>query len=244
MSQTVTQGRAKLQADEKLRGELASERLSKVLRRGTWGSHRDAEFSPFEQALVKGSLPRDAYVDLLIQTQPIYAALERGDAALAGDRNVNQIIFPGLDRTALVERDLAFYLGQDWQADADLLAVTDDYVARIDEVVANEPIRYIAHHYTRYLADLSGGIHIDSAIQRAYDLDVDGHRVYDFAAIGDTDQFKVDYRSILDGLDVDVDDKVALMEETMIAYEFNIEQIKALSDRHDIVTAEPAAGSR
>ncbi|BCJ52454.1 hypothetical protein Asp14428_39290 [Actinoplanes sp. NBRC 14428] len=60
------------------------------------------------------------------------------------------------------------------------LAATREYRARLHAVAFDKPWAFIAHHYTRYLGDLSGGQYLGPAIARAYGLDGAGHRFFVF----------------------------------------------------------------
>jgi heme oxygenase (biliverdin-producing, ferredoxin) len=133
-----------------------------------------------------------------------------------------------------VEGDLAHYWGPSWIDRVELLPETAFYVDRIRSVGSEDPIAWIAHAYTRYLADLSGGLEIDRAITRAYGLDRDGRRLYEFDLPGGVDPrtWKNAYRQLLNILDVDVESKVRLVEEALVAYECNIALNDALVARH------------
>lgn len=224
MSSAVTEQKL----DPAVVAELDNANLAAVLRKATWGSHANAEFSDFEQALVKGKLEKDAYVEMLAQTYFVYQALEAGTEKLADDPVGGAVNFPELARSEAVERDLAFYRGDNWRAETKPLSITAEYVARIEQMVEESPAGFVAHHYTRYLADLSGGVHIDKAIKEAYGLDEDGRRVYLFD-IADWVEFKNNYRSVLDDLPLDRDGKVRLIEEALVAYQFNIKLIEELT---------------
>jgi heme oxygenase len=163
----------------------------------------------------------------------VYKALEEVAGQISDDPIAGQIIFPELTRLPAIEADLAFYYGTDWAKQVDVLGVTDDYTDRIRKIAANDPIRYVAHHYTRYLADLSGGFMIDRGITKAYGLELDGRRYYIFDAIPNAKEFKENYRDVLNGMDIDLETKRTLVEETLVAYEFNVEMIRLLSERHD-----------
>lgn len=217
----------------KLREELERKPLSRLLRRESWPDHERAQYSPFEVALAEGTIGRDAYRDLLAQVHPVYLALERRESELAGNSLAARVIFPELHRSTAVAADLDFYWPQ-WRTEATTLPVTKEYVARIG---GTEPVQFVAHHYNRYLADLSGGLMICDALRKAWSLDGDGLRYYDFPGIPDADAFKQNYRAILDGLPLDVDGKMALIGEVMVAYEYNIEMAGVLGARY----LEPAS---
>jgi hypothetical protein len=62
------------------------------------------------------------------------------------------------------------------------LPATERYVARLHAVTSGEPA-FVAHHYTRYLADLSGGQYLGPAIAAAYGRSGDGHRFFVFEGV-------------------------------------------------------------
>lgn len=209
--------------------KITAKPLSKVMRRETWSDHARAEYSTFEQSLVQGELSIEAYREMLAQTYPLYVALEARAAELADDPVAGPIITDTLNRAEKIAADLDFYYqARDWRTEVELYPVTQEYVARIRSA---DPVTFVAHHYTRYLADLSGGLMIDTAIKQAYELDLDGRRYYDFDQIPDPVAFKKSYRETLDNLPVEAEDKRRIVEEVMVAYEYNIELIHELEQR-------------
>lgn len=208
--------------------DLESKPLSAVLRASTWRSHTRAEYSDFEQALVQGVLPRDAYAELMAQSYFIYVALEGAADTMVDHPVAGLMCFPELSRKAALEADLAFYFGPNWAEMITPMPVTQEYCDRIREVTAAGPGGFIAHHYTRYLADLSGGVYIDQAIAKAYGLDEDGRRFYQFD-IPDFDAFKSSYRKLIDELPLTTSEQLALIDEAAVAYEYNIELVDDLT---------------
>lgn len=208
--------------------ELAEVPLSRVMRRQTWPDHARAEYSDFEQALLKGALPREGYRDLLAQILPIYEALEARANELRGDPVAGPIVIDELNRTEAIRADIEFYFGTtDWADQVELLDVTKEYYERVRN---STPEQFVAHHYTRYLADLSGGVFIDRAVSAAYGLG--GRAYYVFEKIEDANLFKDAYRGTLDELPLDRDGKRRVMEEVLLAYEFNIEMVEQLGAKH------------
>jgi heme oxygenase len=213
---------------KKVAGELETGSLSRLLRRETWSEHEKAENSPFEVALVRGNISREAYTDLLAQVYPVYCALEERAGALRDDPIAGHVIVDDLNRKPFLEEDLAYYAGDTWRS-IELLPVTREYVDRVRTV---PPLRYVAHHYNRYLADLSGGLMIRDGLKKAWNLNGEGLRYYEFPGIPDPTAFKDAYRGTLDELPLSVAQKLELIEEVMVAYEFNIEMVRALGERH------------
>lgn len=217
----------------KLTLELEKKPLSRLLRRDSWPDHERAQFGPFEMALATGTISKEAYLDLLREVHAVYVALEARAELLANDPMVSTVLHAGLRRQEAVLEDIKFFESQvDSTARLDLLPVTQEFVNRINTV---DTTRYIAHHYNRYLADLSGGLMIAGALKQAWNLEQDGLRYYDFSAgIPDPNEFKNTYRAALDALPLDVEGKLSLIEEVMAAYEFNIEMTNVLAERHGI----------
>jgi heme oxygenase len=212
----------------KLRVELEAKPLSKLLRRESWPDHERAQYSPFEMALAEGTISSAAYRDLLAQVLPVYIALEERGEELKDDPIGGQVYLSEVLRTKAVEADLDFYWPT-WRAEAQMLPVTQEYVARVRTAT---PIKFVAHHYNRYLADLSGGLFIAAALKQAWNLNGDGLRYYEFPEISDPNTWKGAYRAMLDGLPLDIDDKMELIGEVMVAYEYNIEMAERLADTY------------
>ena len=218
---------------------LAFDPLATVLRQVTWGAHEEVETGPLEKALVDGVLDRDVYADLLAQSLYVYRVIEELAPAMADDPVAQPFVRPEVFRTEHVERDLAFYWGPEWAGRVEVLPQTEFYVERIRSAGAADPMAWIAHSYTRYLADLSGGKDIDKAITAAYRLELDGRRLYQFELPGDVSwaTWKNAYRQLLNILDVDTAAKVRLIDEALVAYECNIALNDALVERHGTIVA-------
>jgi heme oxygenase len=208
----------------KLREELERKPLSRLLRRESWPDHERAQYHPFEVALAEGTIPRPAYANLLAQVREVYIALEQRGAELKDDPIGGRVWFPEVHRLKSVEADLDFYWPR-WREESSLLPSTVEYA---DRVRTATPVHFVAHHYNRYLADLSGGLFIAAALKRAWDLNGDGLRYYEFAGIPDTDVWKQAYRGVLDGLPLDIDGKIDLIGEVAAGYEYNIEMAERL----------------
>jgi heme oxygenase (biliverdin-producing, ferredoxin) len=220
---------------------LAADPLSTVLRQATWGAHEEVESGPLEAALAEGRLRVEVYADLLAQSRAVYRSIETVAPRMAGDPVAGPFVRPEVFRTAHVERDLAYYWGERWSDRVDLLPETERYVERIDTVAAGDAIAWIAHGYTRYLADLSGGLVIDKAITEAYGLDQDGRWLYTFDLPSGVDPktWKNAYRQLLNVLDLDTATAVRLVEEALVAYQCNIALNDALVARHGDIELEP-----
>jgi heme oxygenase len=205
--------------------------LSLSLRNNTREAHRLAESSPFMRELFAARLPLPAYRVFLCQLYQVYSALEECATVLQADPSLQSFYLPALFRRAALELDLRFYYGDDsWRAIPPLEA-TRAYVQRIQAVSQDWSLGLVAHHYTRYLGDLSGGQAIKRIVAKMYRLDSDqGLAFYDFPQISDYTAFKNEYRARLDSLPIDLPTAEKLIAEANHAFELNRRVFAALME--------------
>ncbi|WP_434741398.1 heme oxygenase (biliverdin-producing) [Micromonospora sp. SH-82] len=196
--------------------------FSARLRAATQEAHQDAESQRYVSALVSGDLDLAGYTDLVVQHHTIYAALESVGDQLRDDPLAGPFVDEALTRLPALVADLEHLVGDDWPTRTTPTPATVEYADRIREVCADSPERFIAHHYTRYLGDLSGGIHIGRSVARAYGLtDDEGVAFYRFDRIPRPKVYKDAYRARLDALPLSEPAEAALLEEVLVAYRHN-----------------------
>ena len=198
--------------------------FSAALRERTWSGHGDSEGAEFMTDLMKGRGTRDDYIALVAQHYFVYQALEAAANRFAGDPEVVPFLSPALTRMPALESDLEFLLGADWLAQIAPLPTAVRYVERIDAIAAEGwSGGFIAHHYTRYLGDLSGGQHIGKLMQRHFGFETNGIGFYLFDQIADPAEFKTRYRDELDAADWDAAEQERVIDEVLLAYRLNTE---------------------
>lgn len=197
--------------------------FSTRIRTATERQHTEAENSSFISDMLGGQLGIDSYHRYTGQLWFIYQALEARIDVLAEDPVAGPFIRRELTRTAELERDLAALLGQDWRDQLTALPATAAYATRIDECARDWPAGYVAHHYTRYLGDLSGGQVIRGTAEKLWDLPRrgDGVRFYVFDDIANPAAFKREYRALLDELQVDELERRRVLDEGRRAFDLN-----------------------
>ncbi|MEW1695967.1 heme oxygenase (biliverdin-producing) [Streptomyces sp. NPDC093249] len=197
--------------------------FSTLIRTASHEQHTEAETSSFMGDLLGGRLAVDAYARYTEQLWFVYRALEEGAEALRADPVAGPFVQPELFRTEALERDLAHLRGPDWRAGVSPLPATVAYAERITECARDWPAGYVAHHYTRYLGDLSGGQIIRDKAERTWGFDRkgDGVRFYVFEGIANPAAFKRAYRELLDGVDADDLEKQRIVDECKRAFDFN-----------------------
>lgn len=203
--------------------------LSAQLREGTREDHARAESTPFVADLMAGRLDVAAYADLAAQQHAVYVALEAAGAAL-GERGAS-VALPALARVPAIESDLARLWGPAWRDRVDLLPATRRYAERLREVASTLP-GYVAHAYTRYLGDLSGGQIIKRMLARHYGLADDVLAFYTFDALERIKPFKDEYRARIDALELTGDERRAVVAEARGAFDLNRDVFAELGARH------------
>ena len=204
--------------------------FSQALRERTWGSHGDSEGAGFMKDLMTGKGTREDYVALVAQHYFIYEAIEAAAVRFADAPEAACFITPQLTRLPAIEADLEFLIGADWRTAITPLPTTARYVERIREVTAEGWAGgFIAHHYTRYLGDLSGGQFIRTLMQRQFGFETNGVGFYLFDQIAKPREFKATYRDQLDAVDWDAAQRERVITEVLLAYSFNTELFVDLS---------------
>jgi heme oxygenase (biliverdin-producing, ferredoxin) len=196
--------------------------FSRALRERTRSGHSSSEGADFMSDLMTGKGSREDYVALVAQHYFIYAALEGVAPRFAGDPVASRFITAHLTRLPAIEADLEFLIGPDWRESIAPLPTTKAYVDRIEQV-ADEGWAggFVAHHYTRYLGDLSGGQAIRTLMQRQFGFETNGVGFYFFDQIANPREFKETYREQLDAAGWDAAESERVIDEVMRAYAFN-----------------------
>jgi heme oxygenase (biliverdin-producing, ferredoxin) len=203
--------------------ETVATEFATRLREATWSDHENAEQDGYMQHLLKGELTLQQFGALTAQLYFVYLALETAADAQAGDPLSAAFVFPEINRLPAIEKDLEFFYGADWREQIAPLPATAAYAAHITEVTPTWGGGFIAHHYTRYLGDLSGGIMMRKAGERTYDLKLgeDGLHFYTFPDLEDSKAFKFAYRDQLNEIDVDDAEQQRIIDEVRTAYRLN-----------------------
>jgi heme oxygenase len=196
--------------------------FSAALRAATWSNHKQAEETGYLRSLVSGGVDLSGYADMVAQHYFAYLVLEEAAATMRHDPVAGAFVRDELARVAALERDLAALLGQGWYSAIAPSRATERYCDRMREVCFTWPGGFVAHHYTRYLGDLSGGQFLVRAIERRLGLTVEtGTAFYDFSGLGDLDAFKEAYRGRLDTAPWSPEEQERIVAETALAYDLN-----------------------
>ncbi|MFE1646480.1 heme oxygenase (biliverdin-producing) [Microbacterium sp. P01] len=195
--------------------------FSAALRERSSSAHSGSEHAGFMSDLMQGKGTRDDYVALVAQHWFIYSALEAAADRMRRDPVASVFISEKLTRLPALAADLEFLIGPDWRERITPLPTTQRYVDRIERVGATWPGGFVAHHYTRYLGDLSGGLFIGRLMARRFGFETNGIGFYIFGDIADPKEFKDFYREQLDAAPWDAAEQERVIDEVLVAYRFN-----------------------
>lgn len=190
--------------------------VAALVREASRPAHQSAERRDFVTQLMGGELSLEAYVRYLAQYAWVYEALEgrtpRADEPSLFDRR--------LDRFARIEQDLQALGVSDWRQQHAMLPATATYVEHL-QTVRDDDVRYLAHHYTRYLGDLSGGQAIAALVARHYGASSEQLGFYDFTELGSPVHYKDEYRANMNSLGLSPEQIDVLVDEVACAFALN-----------------------
>lgn len=194
--------------------------LADHLRASSSGQHKDTETRSFITELMSGTLSLADYTRYLGQYAWVYEALEQLVDRVSQVARID-IFDPALDRLPAIEGDLAALGVRDWRREHPPLPATTAYIAHLQSLTDADSVRCLAHHYTRYLGDLSGGQAIAALVARHYGAAPEQLGFYRFDAINNVVQYKRAYRERLNGLALTPDEVDTLVAEVDAAFTFN-----------------------
>lgn len=203
--------------------------LAARLRTETRSHHALAERAGIMPALLRGRLDRGPYVRLLVNLHAVYQALESGLTQQASHPLVAPICFPALFRVPALQADLQV-LAPDVQLDDGLCPATHAYVARLQHLAQHQPEGLVAHAYTRYLGDLSGGQMLGQIVARSLGLTSEtGIGFYQFGTPAEVGLRLQAFRVGLDVLPLDAAGCNRVVAETTRAFQRHIQLFEELA---------------
>tara|TARA_B100000131_G_C17986663_1_gene560818 strand:- start:171 stop:881 length:711 start_codon:yes stop_codon:yes gene_type:complete len=205
--------------------------LASQLREGTKKSHTMAENTGFVACFLKGVVEKTSYRKLISDLFFVYEAMEDEIERLVLEDHpvIKPIGFKELFRKETLEDDLSFYYGPNWKKEISISSSAKSYVERIRLVAKESPELLVAHHYTRYIGDLSGGQILKKIAKKALNLnDNKGLSFYDFDMIDDDKKFKENYSKTLNGLPINQTIADQIIDEANKSFTYNMKMFKEL----------------
>jgi len=208
--------------------------LSKQLKEGTKETHKAAESVHFVKEFLKGKVPRDVYKAMIKDLYHVYSAMEAAAHHCREHPSFKPVHFPEqLNREDALAADCAYYYGPSWRElpECRPSPAAAAYVARLHELAETAPELLLAHTYTRYMGDLSGGRVLMRVAIKTLGLDAtvgDGIRFYQFDKVESAKSFKIGFRSALDALAPPPALAARLTAEANAAFRLNMDLFREL----------------
>lgn len=233
METSANMANGAMPAYEEKEDTLSPEDLSEMLAAGTKEVHEKAENTQFVKDFLRGRIRKELFKLGAVALYYTYTAMEEEIERNKDHPHFAPLYFPAeLHRHEALARDLQYFYGPDWQSEISCSQATQHYVDRIHQVGQEDPVLLVAHAYTRYMGDLSGGQVLKKVAQRAMKLPPTGEGLefYQFDAIHSAKAFKQLYRSRMNELELDMEIKKRLVDEAVKAFQFNMEVFEELEE--------------
>merc|ERR1712117_84404 len=188
-----------------------------------------AENVGFVKCFLKGVVEKNSYRNLVKNFYFVYSAMEEEIQRHRENPIISKIYFPELNRKQSLEQDLKFYYGNGWREQVAPSPAGKAYVQRIRDISKLEPELLVAHSYTRYLGDLSGGQILKKIAQRGMNLtDGEGTAFYEFPEILDDKAFKNNYRQAMNDIPIDQATADRIVDEANATFGMNMKMFNEL----------------
>ncbi|XP_077474909.1 heme oxygenase 1a [Stigmatopora argus] len=225
-------------------GEVGSD-LSEQIKEATKDNHVKAENTELMLSYQRGEITLPQYKLLLCSLHEIYKVLEEELDKNCSHPGVAPIYFPQeLDRLESLENDLEHFFGPDWSRKLIVPAATHRYTQRLREIGKDNPVLLVAHAYTRYLGDLSGGQVLGKITQKSLKLTgKEGLSFFYFPAVNSANRFKQLYRSRMNAIELTEEESAAVLKEAILAFEFNTQVFDDLQKLLCVATGQSEINS-
>nr|XP_006138024.1 heme oxygenase 1 [Pelodiscus sinensis] len=246
-AQKKKEGKTREMEDSKAHGsESMPGDLSEALKEATKEVHEQAESTEFMKNFQKGQVSLREFKMVMASLYYIYSALEEEIEHNKDHPAFTAVYFPSeLHRNAALQQDLEYFYGPSWREEISCPEATQKYVDRLHYVGQHEPELLVAHAYTRYLGDLSGGQVLKKIAQKVLHLPSTGEGLefFTFEGVSSATKFKQLYRSRMNSIEMDPTMKKRVLEEAKRAFLLNIQVFeelqKLVSQPHE--NSHPAA---
>ncbi|XP_036385446.1 heme oxygenase-like [Megalops cyprinoides] len=214
--------------------------LSEQIKAATKDSHVRAENTQLMLSYQRGQITLQQYKALLCSLYEIYRALEEELDRNSSHPGVAPVYFPQeLARLESLEKDLRYFYGESWRDRIIVPAATHRYTQRLRKVGKENPEFLVAHAYTRYLGDLSGGQVLGRITQKSLGLTSgEGLSFFSFPGVTSPNRFKQLYRSRMNSIELTKEEREGVLEEAVRAFELNIEVFDDLQKMLSITEKE------
>ena len=203
-------------------------KLTTAFKEQTALAHRDAESAQFVKQMFHGNFEIEKYMEYLWAFHKVYKKLEEVLERFKDHKMVSPIYFPELFRAKALEEDLKYFEQNHGicNLSVGIKVATEQYYNRLQAIENEEPMLIVAHAYTRYLGDLSGGQILGKILFSKF-LTMKGLSFYAFP-FDNYEEWKVRYKTALDSITQEDRDISNLCAESNMAFKLNGAIFKSL----------------
>ncbi|KAF7668098.1 hypothetical protein LDENG_00032580 [Lucifuga dentata] len=225
---------------QKTAEQMTERDLSEQIKQVTKESHVRAENTELMLSFQRGNITLPQYKLLLCSLYEIYQALEEELDRHSNHPGVAPIYFPAeLARLEYIEKDLEYCYGEDWREKLIVPTATKRYCHRLRQIGKENPEFLVAHAYTRYLGDLSGGQVLGRIAQKSLGLkNGDGLSFFTFPGVSSPNLFKQLYRSRMNSVELTEEERNGVLKEAVRAFELNIQVFDGLQKMLNVIESE------
>ncbi|KAK5865969.1 hypothetical protein PBY51_020198 [Eleginops maclovinus] len=205
--------------------QMTDRDLSEQIKKVTMEIHTRAEKTELMMSFMRGQVTLAQYKLLLCSLYEVYQTLEEEMDRNSNHPGVAPIYFPTeLARLEAIAKDLEYFYGRDWREKIIVPAATKRYCHRLRQIGKENPEFLLAHAYTRYLGDLSGGQVLGRIAQKSMGLKgSEGLSFFAFPGVSNPTLFKQLYRSRMNSVELTEEERNGMLEEAVRAFELNIQ---------------------
>ncbi|KAG7261805.1 LOW QUALITY PROTEIN: hypothetical protein CRUP_037411 [Coryphaenoides rupestris] len=198
--------------------------------RGTKEVHEKAENTQFVKDFLRGRIRKELFKLGAVALYFTYTAMEEEIERNKEHPCIAPLYFPQeLHRHQALGRDLEYFYGPAWQSEVRCSPATRRYVDRIRHVGREEPALLVAHTYTRYMGDLSGGQVLGKVAQRALRLPPTGEGL-EFYRFDERQGLQAAVPQPHERAELDAHAKQKIVAEAVKAFQFNMEVFDELEE--------------
>eukprot|EP01088_Endostelium_zonatum_P003781 TRINITY_DN14963_c0_g1_i1.p1 TRINITY_DN14963_c0_g1~~TRINITY_DN14963_c0_g1_i1.p1 ORF type:complete len:224 (-),score=59.61 TRINITY_DN14963_c0_g1_i1:129-800(-) len=215
-------------------GSRESSEKERSLARAFWKEteavHKKVEGHKYVEYLAKGELKIESYLQHLEDLSLVYETLEE-EIRKNVERNLEleKIYFSCLERHLYIMADIQ-YLQDELNLEVNPSSAARRYAERLREIGENAPLCLVAHAYTRYMGDVSGGMILKRFLSKRWPQ---ATNMYDFTDLLTSEKktikaFKDLYKERLDSIILSPEQFYNVVKEAHLAFELAEELFNAV----------------
>lgn len=214
--------------------------LATQLKTSTDKIHAEITNHPFVEAIFtendKEMLNTSQYFAYLIDLKCIYLALEESiRKSLAKEPRLKAIYFKNLERSEALQKDIQS-LGLS-TVNATPSTPAKNYQEHLESLSDTYPLLYVAHSYTRYMADVSGGNIVKGRLEKRWPASMQFYNFEDVVnehSLNSQQEFKSLFKARMNIINITAKELEDLLSETDLAFRLSARALDTIIPSHRV----------